>query len=84
MRISLELTPDTVKKLAAQAEVRRVTLDLYLQAVLETVSHDGPPIPPDEERRPRTLRHALEIAQENRSTPRPSSPRRKKTDKYFN
>lgn len=85
MRITLELTPDTVKKLMEQAEARRVTLDEYLETIIERVSHTGLPYELGDPRPVRTLADGVEALRRNQtSSARPSSPRRKKTDKYFN
>ena len=85
MRITLELTPDTVKRLTEQAESRRVPLDEYLETVMERVSRTGLPYEPGDPRPVRTLADGLEAMRRNQtSSARPSSPRRKKTDKYYN
>ena len=82
MRITLELASDVVESLAAQARAREVTLDVYLETVLESLSRTAA-APPDNAPRVRTLRDALAVVKDDRPAPRPSAPRRKKTDKYY-
>lgn len=82
MRITLELASDVVESLTAQARAREVTLDVYLETVLESLSRTAPALP-DNAPRVRTLRDALAAVKDDRPALRPSAPRRKKTDKYY-